>query len=669
MHRIIKQSIAVLLILALSLACTLTMYAEDDDGSELIPVRAFFEEAGASVEWNNEDRIVSITLGEDVFLLLVDLNIGIRNGTVIAFQHDIVISQGRTYISAADLQSLLTEDYLGGAIGVATVAAGQFMDMFSIPGITVAIVDAEEGFTWTGGFGFADVDGGVPIDEYTLFGLASISKTFTATAVMQLIEAGIIELDEPIVTYLPDFSVPTDPTEEGDYRNITVRMLLAHASGIWPDIMTSGSSTTGKPNPDFLNNYLEIMSDFPMMAQEASAFTYANNGFTLLGILVAEMMGYDDYFNGYASYMRENVFDPLGMDLTTFILEDRNMPHLAQSYADATTLEEVIYFNALPAGGIYSNAHDMSIFMHTLLNEGAYDGEESRILASESVTQMFELQDTLVTSKVSIINPALGILHSKGLDGFSYVGHGGNVIHYHSSMIFDLESGLGVFVSVNSITGIEVVEALSVLILQTAIREKTGTINMPESDSTVVPVELTAEELEEFEGVYFFVGSDSLANLTVGENALIIENLTGSPEPVSLMPLSDGSFLYPETGVRFWFEEIDDEMVLTLGEFKSVFAGMRIDQDAIVEIPEDLYRWLGTYHPVMDEEWHVSIIGSAEFLIDENDIAYVLLHPLHNATSISLLVEIDDGEYLGINFIEDGDDLVMDLSGVRMVKD
>ena len=670
MQRVIRKVTVVLLVLALAFGNVFFVSAENPEEPTLIPIRDFFEEAGGSVLWDGDDRTITISIEDIVLILFVNNNAALRNGNVLVLQHEVIIRDSRAYIAAVDLQTLLTPGYLGTTIATAALAAEQFMEYVSIPGITVAIVDAKEGFTWTGGFGYADVAGGVPVDEYTLFGLASISKTFTASAVMQLVQAGIIDLDEPVVTYLPELSMHADLiTGEGDYEKITARMLLAHASGIYTDFMGFGVATREDYYPAYMNDFLDNLANFPMSSPEATAFTYANNGTTLLGVLVAKMTGYDSYFEGFASYMLKNVLEPAGMDLTTFILEDRHMPHLAKPYVDAATPDEFVFFNALSAGGIFSNANDMARFMHILLSGGAYDGG-SRILTADSVRQMFEMQDFGFEEVLSIIRPGMGTLHSEGMDGFKYVGHGGNLVHYHSSMIFDVESGLGVFVSVNSISGMAIVEALSVMILQTAVTEKTGSLNLPPSDPDVVPIEITEEQLKALEGIYIILGADRLSNIVYRDGVLYFENLASVPMPLDLIPLSDGSFINPATELRFWFEEVEGELVLFLGEFKSQPAGGRLEPELFEEIAseEDIRHLIGTYLPVL-EEGHISIVSSVTVGVDENGFGYALLAAMHGHNGFSLLIPIGENSFMGgLEFTVDGSDVWLEFSGLRMVR-
>ena len=678
MNKNLRRITVLLLVVALMFAnaITLSVVAVDDDDTELIPIRTFFEDAGASVEWHEELRAIEITYGPYTYILFVDSPVAYVNNAEVSLQSAIIILQDRSYISLQDLETLLTMEfgYLGATINAAALAANSIIEHYSVAGITIAIVDAQEGFTWTGGFGYANVESGAAVDEFTLFNLASISKTFTATAIMQLVEEGIIDLDEPVSTYLPDFTLPTDViVGEGDYRSITPRMLISHASGMYADIMASGVITRQSPNPEYMNDFLDMIADYPMAAPEGTVFSYANNSYTLLGVLVAGVMGYDSYFEGFAAYMQEYIFEPAGMDLTTFILEDRHMPYLAQPYADATALEEYLYYNALPAGGILSNANDMARFMHILLSGGALEDGANRILSSDSVRQMFELQDFNFEAEFDFLipnmRPGLGILDQITLGGFTYSGHPGNLVHYHSDMAFDTGSGLGVFVSVNSISGMEVVKFLSELLLQTAVLEKTGTVDLPQSDLSVEPISLSSEDLEALEGIYAIIGAEGLGYVTVLDDVLYFDlPIPTMPDPVALTALSDGSFIYLDAGLRIWFDELDGETVVYVGEFMTHLMGTRLSDEYIAAIAteDDVSRWIGSYRAV-EEGNHVSLISDGFVAIDDNGFAYIMLNALHGQVVYSLLVQYEGNNYSGVEFIEDGDEIWIEFSGVRMI--
>jgi hypothetical protein len=457
-------------------------------------------------------------------------------------------------------------------------------------------------------------------------------------------------------------------------------MLLSHVSGIHPDIMASGVITTGDYCADYMNNFIGTIAGFPMVTPELAAFTYANNSFTLLGVLIARMTGQDNYFNGFVDYMYSNVFSPLGMNSSTFAVTDRHTPYLAMPYADAHTPDTFYFYNAIPAGGVYSTAHDMARFMHAILNGGYL--EERRLLPASSIDELLAVQEIAVDllPDASML-PGLGFVHMTGLDGYVTVGHPGNLVHYHSNMVFDIDSGLGVFVSANSISGMPVLN-LAAAILQAAVMEKTGTLNLPPSDATVTPVIRWIHELEELEGTYFFIGATHLTKAVIdmrtdgsGIGTLFIINFPGVTDPIELTPLSDGSFIAAALGLRFWFETVEGVTTLYLGEFKTHLAGVRLEEadfELLSSASTVFERWVGEYIAVTEGN-HVSLISHATIGIDENGFPYMHLFALHGLEPFSYLVPLivtNDRVVMagGVELNAAGNGLWLEFSGIKMLK-
>jgi len=668
----IKKAIAIILVLVLVSANVVIASA---DGSERMWVRAIFEEGSAVVDWDNDERTVLIQFMGNEIILHTERPLAYINEVAIPLQDDIILSDGRSYITPRDLETVMGNlrplGPLGGTIATINAMIPTVMEQMSIPGVTVALVDAENDFTWTAGFGYADTLESIPVDEHTLFALASISKTFTAVAVMQLVEAGIIDLDEPVVTYLPEFSqLPDILYGDGNYRNITVRMLLSHASGIMGNLMM-GIMTTDGYYRYFMENFFDNLAEFPMAAPERYMFAYANNNFTLLGLLVAALgTEYESLFDGFVSYTKENIFAPAGMEMTTFYLEEQHMPYLSQSYRNAETREDLVFLNALPTMGIFSNAYDMAQFMHIMLNDGALP-DDGQLLSANSVGRMFELQNERLgnPSRIAMYNMGfgLGILYNTGMEGFTRIGHGGNAIHFHSEMAIDRESGIGVFISVNSVSGLPAVGSLMTNILLTAIHEKTGELRLPASDETVEPIEFNYEDFEGLAGVFTQAGGAEFIRIEVTEEGL---NLYGIlPVAMELLPLSNGSFVCTETGLRFWFDEMYEETVIFIGEFRSVLLGTRLDPD-VMTVPESFERWIGDYFPQVPEG-HVSNLYRIVVGVDENGFAFTRTHTLNGLELIAPLIASDEYGYnfFGFSFSRDADGTWLQIADSRFLMD
>ena len=676
MKRILKTATAMALIIAIIFSFAIVAYAEAPESGDpyYLPLKKTVEYAGSTVGWDDIEHRIVLNNDEDTYIFFLHRQEAYKNGEAYSLIFPIYVENDSAYASYYDIAFLFEDEseYLSSTILTTVLTTMYLMEMVSVPGVTVAIVDAKNGFTWTQGFGYADEDGAC-INELTLFNLASISKSFTAVAVMQLVEKGLIDLDKPVVTYLPGFSTQPDISGEGDYRNITVRMLLAHASGIYPDITASGVATRNGYNVDYMDNFLETLAGMSMVFPEASAYSYANNSFTLLGVLVAAVTGADSYFDGFVDYTQKNIFDPAGMDLTTFALGEKHKPYIAPPYEDAARRDEFIYYNALPAGGIFSNAHDMARYMHTLLSGGIYDG--TRLISDASVAKMMEPQDFNFDHSIDFLapnmHPGLGLIYATGFDGFTHIGHSGNLIHYHSDMAFDTDSGIGVFVSTNSITGMSIAQLLSITILQNAVYEKTGKLDVPQTDYTVVPIALPAEELMALEGIYALAGESELINIILEQDGMLyVYNISGLPFPLGLIPLSDGSFVNPDTGLRFWFEDMEGEILVYLGEFKTHLFGAMLDPELYLA-PESFGKWTGTYVYYPEKENYLSIVSHMEVGVDPNGFAYIRMYALHGLAPITVLIYIDDNTYYAgelLQFILDGESAKVSVSGTEFVR-
>lgn len=220
------------------------------------------------------------------------------------------------------------------------------------------------------------------LEEGTIFDLASVSKLFTATAAMMLVERGYMRLDDPISMFLkhPGFTQP-------DKRDIRIRHLLTHTSGLpsWLPIFREGS---GK---DF---YLDRIAKATMQAQPGTTYIYSDLGAILLGFIVEEVSG-----QSLDVFLKENLFDPLGMENTMYNpgpeWEDRvAATEIDTSWRGRVIVGEVHDENAAGLGGVaghaglFSTARDLAIFGQMLLNLGSYNGVH--VLSPNTVLLMIQ---------------------------------------------------------------------------------------------------------------------------------------------------------------------------------------------------------------------------------------------------------------------------------------
>jgi CubicO group peptidase (beta-lactamase class C family) len=284
------------------------------------------------------------------------------------------------------------------------------------------------------GYGYADFAAKKPVvADTTLFRPGSISKVFTATAVMQLVEQGKLDLDRDVNEYL-DFEIPKTYPEP-----VTLRRLLTHTAGFEETLKNLFV-------PDARN--IRPLRDYLVAAMPARIFpagkvpSYSNYGLTLAGYIVERVSG-----EPFEKYIAAHILDPLRMEHSTFAqpLPEALDPNISQGYLAAEQGSRKFEFvTASPAGALSATATDMSRLMLAFLGEGTLDGVT--ILKPESLRAMearqFELHPAL---------HAMGlVLIDYSMNGQRIVGHGGDTIYFHSDMMLMPDAHIGLFISYNS---------------------------------------------------------------------------------------------------------------------------------------------------------------------------------------------------------------------------
>ncbi|GAA2221051.1 serine hydrolase [Promicromonospora sukumoe] len=313
------------------------------------------------------------------------------------------------------------------------------LDSAGIAGGVVSVVHDGEILT-TRGYGHADTGttGGeaVPVDaEQTLFRPGSVSKLFTATAVMQLVESGDLDLDTDVAEYL-DLDVPRRFDEP-----ITLRNLLTHTAGF--EERVGGLIGFGDETPVLRDSLAE---DPPEQIYEPGTVpAYSNYGNALAGYIVERVSGVP-----FEEYVERNIFEPAGMTSSTFAqplpsaLQDR----MSQGYvtsADAPGQFEIV--GGAPAGSLTSSAPDMARFM--LAQLGAPGA--GTILEPETLDLMHApaLDESTLGGLAAAPRMGLGFF-DESRNGHTIVGHGGDTQYFHSHLQIYPDEGTGVFISLNS---------------------------------------------------------------------------------------------------------------------------------------------------------------------------------------------------------------------------
>lgn len=295
------------------------------------------------------------------------------------------------------------------------------------PGGAIMVVQDGE-IVFQNGYGYANVENEEPITPDTVFHLGSVGKQFTAMAVMILSERGDVNLDSPIIAYLPELSWADD--------GVTVRSLLHHTSGIM-----------GYDDSDELYDALSVSADMPgnsdlirvlaengsMLTEPGETFNYSNTGYDVLGAMIERVSG-----QTYAEFMNDKVFAPLGMS-NTFALPSsrRDGPDVAESYSTEGAYEPDALDNINGSGSIYSTLGDFYLY-------------DQALYTNELVSQAM-LDEAFTPAE---LNSGESTGYGFGFDiaehnGEAYVGHSGAWLGFESYYLRFAGSNLSVVVLLN----------------------------------------------------------------------------------------------------------------------------------------------------------------------------------------------------------------------------
>jgi len=310
-----------------------------------------------------------------------------------------------------------------------------------IPGLSAAVVHDQE-LVWSGAFGWADLEDRRPATPETVYSICSISKLFTALAVMQLRDRGLLELNDPVAEHLPEFTIAQTHSESAP---VTVEGLLTHSAGLPRE--SDHPYWTG-PAFDFptREEVLERLSSQKTLYPASTYFQYSNLGLTLAGELVARRSG-----RPYAEYVRDEILGPLGLEDTwPEIPVELEGGRLAQGYGAITrdgVREPIDLFQArgiAPAAGYASTVEDLARFAswQFRLEPGG-----TEVLAGNTLREMH---------RVHWVDPDWDTHWGLGFSVWrdrekTYVGHGGSCPGYRTQLSLNPAEKVAVALGVNAL--------------------------------------------------------------------------------------------------------------------------------------------------------------------------------------------------------------------------
>ena len=379
-------------------------------------------------------------------------------------------------------------------------------EQHQVPGVAIGIYnDGEEQYAF---HGITSIENPLPVDEKTLFQFGSTGKTYTATAMMRLVEQGKVDLDAPVRTYLPDFKLK----DEEVAKNVTVLQLFNHTAGWQGDF----SKNTGDGD-DALAKYVADMADIEQVSPLGSTVSYNNASLSVAGHIIATITG-----KTYEAAMKELIFEPLGMENTWFFPNDimtRRFVCGHDQKPDGTIKVSRPWGlprSGSPAGGMSANAEDQIKWAKFHLGDGK-GADGSQVLTQGSLDRM---KEPTVEIRGSAIGDYVGIswlIDDK--DGVRLVGHGGTTNGQLSEFTMVPDRNFAVIVMTNSAPN---GAALYKEMVRWAVNAYLGVeIKDPEA------IKLPEEELEQYTGKYETIAVT--CDMTAEDGGLLLK-VTIKPE-------------------------------------------------------------------------------------------------------------------------------------------
>ncbi|MGO3183891.1 MAG: serine hydrolase domain-containing protein [Aequorivita sp.] len=273
-----------------------------------------------------------------------------------------------------------------------------------------------------------------PINENTVFPVASISKWITSFGILKLVEQGKLELDKPVDNYLTRWHLPKS---EFDNEKVTVRKLLSHSSGLVDDLGYEGFA----PNETVqtIEESLTKASDAEdsdgvaiVGYEPGSEYRYSGAGYTILQLLIEEISGLS-----FQEYMTRVVFEPLKMENSTFVLSDKPNLQLAQIYKDDGTTRQMNKFTALAAASLFSSTADLSKFLQANISSNP-------VLSKETISEMSKPETFINKIGVYGLGHHLYSQNDKNSNIVGHDGSGNNAIN--TAARIDLKSQDGIII-------------------------------------------------------------------------------------------------------------------------------------------------------------------------------------------------------------------------------
>jgi CubicO group peptidase (beta-lactamase class C family)/D-alanyl-D-alanine dipeptidase len=286
------------------------------------------------------------------------------------------------------------------------------VDDKKLPSLSIALVDDQQ-VVWAKGFGYQDGAHKLPATAETVYRVGSVSKLFTDVGIMQLVESGQLDLDTPVAKYVPDFK----PIYKPDHKPITLRMLMAHHSGLIREPPVGNYFDSSEPG---LEKTIASLNGIEVVYAPNEREKYSNGAIGLVGYTLQKTQG-----EKFETYVKKKVLDQIGMKLSAFELTPPVRKNLADAvmwtYHGREFPAPTFELGEAPAGCMYSTVLDLAKFQSCLFADGK--AGEKQLLKPETLKEMFRPQFAKGDGERGF---GLGFMMGE-LDGKKRIGHGGAI--------------------------------------------------------------------------------------------------------------------------------------------------------------------------------------------------------------------------------------------------
>jgi CubicO group peptidase (beta-lactamase class C family) len=429
------------------------------------------------------------------------------------------------------------------------------MSSYDVAGVTVSVVH-DGRMIFARGYGIADADGRPVVAEETLFRPGSISKTFTWTAAMQLVEQGKLDLDEPIQQYVPEIEVPNEFGQP-----LTMSHLMTHRPGLEDGVLGHlfvDDASEAMPLVEYLQNH-----PVEQVRAPGTLPSYSNWGTALAGLVIANISG-----ERYEEYIESHILLPLAMNRSTFREpwgEHQPNPMETELYESSSkgmfreqggwragSFEFISPVG--PAGALSTTSTDMARFMLMHLGNGTYGA--AQILQSDTARRMH--------SELWRPHDAMsGNFHGffeYNLNGYSAFGHNGGTLYFMSDMVMVPELNFGFFISTNSASGAKLHAGLAEMLVKRYFPSRMTPVPEPpndflgRADRYTGSYQVTRRSFTKVEAIFGLAGG--ALNVTAHEDGYLV--IAFGEKPWRFVEIATNTFRHTESEAVITFDEDGD---------------------------------------------------------------------------------------------------------------